>query len=226
MLLVILPFVGGSVYYHGTSIFSPFSSIFRVVSIERRLRTLSIWAYVVHNRPPPCAYSALTVLVIQNPFGIVIPWSSDWDILYLVELLIFALLLTTGVINGVVLFGMWWLYLLLATKTYKPSAGHLLKFDPKMETTFLVKVESLTADMGANYWLMAEHFLWFIAFLSMPRKFLPSIHFENSQCHCRVMTRIMYIIIWRRILIKSYSRPPLSKKWMGSEHILGSNLWR
>ena len=61
MLLVILPFVGGSIYFHDTksSIFSPFPSIFCLVSIERRLRALSVWAYVVHNRTPPCATSTL-----------------------------------------------------------------------------------------------------------------------------------------------------------------------
>ena len=42
MLLAILPLVGGSDYYHDTSIFSPFPSIFRVVSIERQLRALPL----------------------------------------------------------------------------------------------------------------------------------------------------------------------------------------
>jgi len=55
-----------------------FLHLFTYASFERQPSALSIWAYCVHNRPTPCAYSALTVLAIRNPFGLVIPWSPDW----------------------------------------------------------------------------------------------------------------------------------------------------
>jgi len=51
------------------------------------------FGFVAYNRPPPCAYSALTVLAIQSPFGIVIPWSTDWDF-YSVTIIIFVSLVS------------------------------------------------------------------------------------------------------------------------------------
>ena len=58
-----------------------FFLLFSYASFERQPHALSIGAYFVHNRPNPCAYSALTALAIRNPFGLVIPWSPDWAFL-------------------------------------------------------------------------------------------------------------------------------------------------
>jgi len=68
-----LAIIGNPAFRRWIALSHLFLLLFSYASSERQPRALSIGVYFVHNRPTPCAYSALTALAIRNPFGLVIP---------------------------------------------------------------------------------------------------------------------------------------------------------